>query len=319
MVSVLVIPDGAAEPVRAGLPTSLERARTPILDGVAKDGTVRRIATTPPGLSPGSEAGIPTLLGFPPVVALSRGALEAAAHGIALGGRDRAWRVDLRRMDGTRAGQAVARRAVASLQRLLPRHAVHHLRGHRLLVVGAGAPRVAALAGLRAIVWPDGATPQPGALGKDTIMVCARGAAAGCARLLGAEVVVPAGATGGIDTNLPAKREAAVRAIRDGATAVVVHAGAPDEAAHALDAEAKVAALEAVDRELLTALRAEVARTGGTLTICPDHGTDPTTGLHDGAPVPAVRFGAGIPADAVPARMTERAAAGRALLEGVPA
>ena len=41
MVAVLVIPDGAAQPLRAGVPTALGAARTPVLDGLAATGEWR--------------------------------------------------------------------------------------------------------------------------------------------------------------------------------------------------------------------------------------------------------------------------------------
>ena len=83
-------------------------------------------------------------------------------------------------------------------------------------------------------VWPDGAC-LPRALDDTTVVVAARGAAAGCARLLGAALVVPPGATGDVDSDLHAKARAAVDAIERGARRVVVHVGAPDEAAHRRD------------------------------------------------------------------------------------
>ena len=156
-------------------------------------------------------------------------------------------------------------------------------------------------------MWADGAA-LPRALDETTVVVAARGAAAGCARLLGAALLVPPGATGDVDTDLHAKARAAVDAIARGARSVVVHVGAPDEAAHRRDAAAKVAALEAIDAALLAPLRDAVARAGGTLAVCPDHGTDPFDGVHDADAVPALRWGDGI-APAGPDRMTEAASA----------
>jgi hypothetical protein len=52
-----------------------------------------------------------------------------------------------------------------------------------------------------------------------------------------------------------------------------------------------------------------VEHVGGTLAVCPDHGTDPLDGAHDAAPVPALRWGAGVAA-AGAERMTEAATAG---------
>jgi 2,3-bisphosphoglycerate-independent phosphoglycerate mutase len=87
---------------------------------------------------------------------------------------------------------------------------------------------------------------------------------------------------------------------------VVVHVGAPDEAAHERDADAKVAAIEAADRFLLSPLADALRAHGGTLQVCPDHGCDPTTGEHDGAPVPCLQWPA---ANASGGRLTERAVA----------
>jgi 2,3-bisphosphoglycerate-independent phosphoglycerate mutase len=160
-------------------------------------------------------------------------------------------------------------------------------------------------AGLR--VWADGAA-LPRMLDESTVVVAARGAAAGCARLLGAALVVAPGATGDVDTDLDAKALAALEAIAGGARSVVVHVGAPDEAGHRRDPGAKVAALEAIDAALLAPLRDAVAGVGGTLAVCPDHGTDPFDGTHDAGAVPALRWGRGI-APTGPQHMTEAACA----------
>ena len=311
MVEVLVIPDGAADPLRRRVSTALERARTPVLDAVCRAGALRRVATTLGGLAPGSETGLPALLGARPRRPVSRGLLEAASAGIDVPAGAGAWRVDLHHADGARASAAAAAAALAALARAADDHALHHLRGHRGLAVGPGRPRLPARCGeLEVRVWGDGDA-LPRVLDARTVLVSGPGAAAGCARLLGAASVIPAGATGGPDTAWPAKRAAALGAMGSGAGRVVVHVGAPDEAAHALDAEGKVAALETLDRELLGPLWEAVRAGGGRLAVCPDHGTDPATGEHCRAPVPAVCAGAGVAADGAAARMTEREALAR--------
>ena len=151
-------------------------------------------------------------------------------------------------------------------------------------------------------VWPEGIVP-PAILGPDTVLVGARGAAVGAARLMGAATVVPAGATGLPRSDLAAKARAAIRAIGAGAARVVVHVGGADEAAHARDRAAKVAAIEHADRDLIGALAQAVRRAGGTLTVCPDHGCDPATGEHDAAAIPCVAWS---PADASLRRELER-------------
>lgn len=300
MVAVLVILDGASEP--PGLaPTSLERARTPVLDQLATEGTLTRLATVEPGVSPGSEAAIPALLGWTPPAPVDRAALEAAARDIAVPTGQRAWRIDVRH-GGERATEAATHRMATALRYELPGYAVHAIGGHRLLVCGP-APLPAALARRPALrVWPDGVVP-PRVLGRDTVVVAARGAAAGAARLMGATVVVPPGATGRPDTDLAAKASAALDALGR-AGRVVVHVGGPDEAGHERDAAAKVALLERIDRELLAPLAAAIGATAATLTVCPDHGCDPASGEHDGVPVPCLTWPGA--AHTAGGRLTER-------------
>jgi 2,3-bisphosphoglycerate-independent phosphoglycerate mutase len=330
-VDVLVILDGASEPLGED-PTSLERARTPVLDGLAAEGSVIRLRTVAPGLPAGSETAIPALLGWVPDAPVDRAAIEVAAHGIEVDHGERAWRVDRRdRADATTTTRLLAERLAG--RRGVRAHRVHHLAGHRMLVVGhdhavgsdsastpagelLGLELRAGLLGTELLVWPAGAI-LPRILEEDSVVIGARGAAIGIARLMGARTIVPRGATGRPGTDLDAKATAALAAIDAGATRVVVHVGAPDEAAHEHDARAKVAAIEAVDAHLLApladALRTQRSRLGAetaTLQVCPDHGCDPSTGHHDSAPVPCLRWPF---ASASGERLTERAVAGRSV------
>jgi 2,3-bisphosphoglycerate-independent phosphoglycerate mutase len=312
VVEVLLILDGASEPLEGK--TSLELARAPVLDRLAAGGELSSLGTVPPGLPVGSETAIPSLLGWTPPAAVDRGALEAAALGVELGAGERAWRVDVLGDGGERASDAAAERVAADLAVRLPRYTVRRLRGHRLLVTGppplAGLGRGEGSGGVELRAWPEGAVP-PRILDERTVMVAAAGAAAGAARLLGAAVVVPSGATGGIDTDLGAKAAAAERAIAEGAERVVVHVGAPDEASHVGDRGAKIASLERIDAELTPRLVAAVAAAGGRLRICPDHGCDPRTGEHCADPVPCLDWSPSAPMSALAdeRRLTERSVA----------
>jgi len=307
VVEVLVILDGASEPWDGARPTSLERARTPTLDALAREGELARVRTIPAGLPAGSETAIPVLLGWVPDTPVDRARIEAAAHGVTLGAADGAWRVDVRDGDGVRANAASTERAALALAADTPGHVVHRLGGHRLLLVGPEPAPAAATVAPHLAVWPSGA-PVPGGLGPETVVVAARGAAAGLATLMGATVVVPTGATGTPDTDQAAKASAAVAALDKGAARVVVHVAGADEAAHIHDAAAKVAFLERADRELVAPLRAACARAGAVLRVCPDHGCDPATGAHDANPVPHLRWdGRGGAGSA--GRLTERAVA----------
>ncbi len=301
MVDVLVILDGASEPLGIE-PTSLELARTPTLDALASAGTLTRVRTVPDGLPVGSETAICVLLGWTPPGAVDRGMLEASARDIGLPPGRRAWRVDVVGADGVRADVATVRRAASDLGARLPQHDVRAIGGHRFLVTGP--PPLPAAVRTRFRIWSDGVLP-PRILSSEVTMVCARGAAAGIGRLMGATVVVPDGANGSVDTDLAAKSDAAIRAIASGASQVVVHVAAADEAAHERDAVAKINALERID-ELLLAPLVHALRLGATLRVCPDHGCDPATGAHCGEPVPMVTWTAGSGRAEVSGRLTER-------------
>ena len=115
MVDVLVIPDGAAQPVRPGVQTALQAARTPVLDALAAHGTVLRVATTPAGWPAGSETGIPALLGGAPAAPVGRGRVDAAAHGIDVPDGLVPWRADLHYTSGKRASVRQARDVCAHM------------------------------------------------------------------------------------------------------------------------------------------------------------------------------------------------------------
>jgi 2,3-bisphosphoglycerate-independent phosphoglycerate mutase len=307
VVAVLVVLDGASEPLGFE-PTSLERARTPVLDGLAARGELTRLRTVPDGLPVGSETAIPTLLGWTPQALVDRGALEAAGHGVILAAGERAWRIDVFDRGGERADARTARAMTAELLACAPHHATLWLSGHRLLLTGpAPLPHAVRRSSLRP--WPEGTMPDR-VLDAGAVMVAARGAAAGIARLMGARVRVPPGATGQPDTDLEAKASCALEEIASDARHVIVHVGAPDEAAHRRDRAGKVAVLERIDSELLAPLAAAVSRAGGTLRVCPDHGCDPATGVHDPSPVPCLDWPGKSSAGPRPAaRLTERAVA----------
>ncbi|MGX6448507.1 hypothetical protein ACVU7I_10630 [Patulibacter sp. S7RM1-6] len=333
---LLVIPDGLAEPWSgSGLPTTLASTRTMALDAICRRGAVRRVATTPAGLPPGSETGLPLLLGWTPTGPVSRGRVDAAAHGLTEPPGALVHRVDVRHDDG-RPWPELAEVAFRLLEGSVGEEALHvqRLHGHRMLVFGHTEPVLPhrrdlaewgaheGVAGAddpddvpRLQLWPDGETPMP-VLDEETVVVCApRSTMSGVARLLGAETVHPRGATGRPGTDVAAKARAATALLRDGTPTVVVHVGSPDEAAHDHDPQAKRLELQGIDRDLLAPLAALALDLGATVAVCPDHGTDPRTGRHSGDPVPAVVWGPGVPASG-PDRMTEDAVAGAPVVGG---
>jgi 2,3-bisphosphoglycerate-independent phosphoglycerate mutase len=305
MKRILVVLDGAPEPVQPW-PTSLEAAATPALDALCAVGDVGRLRTTPEGRAPGSETGLPVLLGATPDEPPGRGWIEACAAGVTVPAGLGAWRLDVHRRDGSRASEHEVRLVVPLLRARLPRHRIAALRGHRLLAVGARLPRLESCAGYDIAVWTDGARLAPVDSLSRTTLICGPGAAAGIGRLLGSRVVVPDGATGDTDSHLGAKTAAALGALADGD--VVVHVGAPDEAAHRGERDAKRRAIEAADHDVVAPLRAAARKAGAMLAVTSDHGTCPWTGRHDAQPVPFVVAGPERAARG-PLRLTERAVA----------
>jgi 2,3-bisphosphoglycerate-independent phosphoglycerate mutase len=257
VVDVLLILDGATDPS----PSTLQEAHTPALDRLAAYGETEWLQLLDPGVPVGSETAIASLLGWRPPGPVDRALVEAAARELEPPAGERVWRVDL---DG----------------------------GHRLLAIGPPPlPEIEAHVAVR--IWPDGLRP-PRVLDDRTVVIGAAGAATGLAALMGARTIVPPGATGRPGSDLAGKRRAALAVLREGAQRVVVHVGGTDEAAHARDRAAKVAVLEAADRELTGPLAEAVQTLGGTLRVCADHGCDPATGEHLGGAVPCVSFSAAL-------------------------
>jgi 2,3-bisphosphoglycerate-independent phosphoglycerate mutase len=311
-IRVLIILDGAAEPVWPW-PSTLEEAEMPTLDALCDRGVVARVATTPARLSPGSEVGIPTLLGAPPAASVARGPIEAAAADIDVPDGAGAWRIDIHHADGRRAVTAEALLARPDLVGRLPHHEVTHLKGHRFLAVGERRPEIRRVMSLATHVWDDGEE-LARTLDDRTVVIAAPGAAAGCGRLLGARVVTPAGATGDVGSDLWAKTRAALAALRTADT-VVVHVGGADEAAHHRDRVGKRAMLEAADTDIIRPLVRAVRDAGGVIAVTSDHATCVETGRHHADPVPLVVAGAGVtPAGAV--RLHERLVARAPIWEG---
>jgi 2,3-bisphosphoglycerate-independent phosphoglycerate mutase len=104
------------------------------------------------------------------------------------------------------------------------------------------------------------------------------------------------GATGYLDTDYAAKGRAAIAAIPD-YDLVCVHVEAPDEASHEGRADAKVEAIERIDREIVGPV-VEVLKSYDRwrIVISPDHSTLLRTRAHDRAAVAWAMAGTGLPA-----------------------
>ena len=121
----------------------------------------------------------------------------------------------------------------------------------------------------------------------------------GLGRLLGWKVIDVAGATGYLDTDYAAKGRAAIQALKDDVTdLIVVHVEATDEASHEGKADEKVRALERIDEHIVGPLH-DYLRSQGEyrLLICPDHPTFLRTKTHSHGYVPFAMCGTGFASD----------------------
>ncbi len=116
------------------------------------------------------------------------------------------------------------------------------------------------------------------------------------------------GATGYLDTDYAAKGRYGVEALKDH-DIVCVHVEAPDEASHEGRADAKVHALERIDRDIVGPLRRALESYGDhRILISPDHATLLRTRAHDrdwacwAMAGPGLGAGSGRPYDEVSAR-----------------
>ncbi|HET6952271.1 MAG TPA: 2,3-bisphosphoglycerate-independent phosphoglycerate mutase [Acidimicrobiales bacterium] len=181
----------------------------------------------------------------------------------------------------------------------------HDLTGHpAMLPRGAAAPRLIELmdasravvgaSGLDATqVWLWGQGHQPrlpsftAATGRTGALVTAVDLIRGLGVLTGMDIVEVPGATGWFDTDYEGKRDAALRTLAAGADVFLLHVEATDEAGHAGDLDAKVAALEAWDRRILSGLVEGLDDLGPwRMLLLPDHPTPVELRTHTTDAVP---------------------------------
>jgi 2,3-bisphosphoglycerate-independent phosphoglycerate mutase len=183
----------------------------------------------------------------------------------------------------------------------------HDLTGRpAMLPRGPAAPRLIELMDAsRAIVGPSGLAAsqvwlwgqghQPAlpsfaeATGRQGALVTAVDLIRGLGVLTGMDIVEVPGATGWFDTDYEAKRDACLRTLAEGADVFLLHVEATDEAGHAGDLDAKVAALEAWDRRILEGLVGGLDDLGPwRLMLLPDHPTPVALRTHTADSVPYV-------------------------------
>lgn len=138
----------------------------------------------------------------------------------------------------------------------------------------------------------------------------------GIGRLIGWKVVEVAGATGYLDTDYAAKGRAAIETLkRDDTDFVVVHVEATDEASHEGNVQAKIDAVQNIDRHIVGPLHNWLREQGEyRLLICPDHPTFVRTRTHSHGDCPFAMCGTGIQSDNATAYSEVSAAASQIAL-----
>jgi 2,3-bisphosphoglycerate-independent phosphoglycerate mutase len=130
--------------------------------------------------------------------------------------------------------------------------------------------------------------------GRRAAMTSAVDLLGGLALQAGMDLLTIPGVTDGNDNDFGSQMAAALQAL-DEHDVVFVHVEAPDEAAHAGDAPAKVQAIELVDALMVPQViaRAMDAAEGTSLLVLPDHPTPLVIKTHVAEPVPFVMWGSG--------------------------
>jgi 2,3-bisphosphoglycerate-independent phosphoglycerate mutase len=163
-------------------------------------------------------------------------------------------------------------------------------------------------------LWGQGRAPHlrpfVEVFGKRGAIISAVDLVRGVGVLLGWRRIDVPTATGYLDTDYAAKGRAGVEALKDH-DLVCVHVEAPDEASHEGNADAKVQALEEIDRHIVGPLLEALPRHGDwRILLSPDHRTPLRTRAHAHGPVPFAVAGTGVAAQGQPAYDEAVAAAG---------
>ena len=136
MKYAIIIPDGAADyPLDVFDGKSvIEAAETPNMDRISIEGKQGIVLTIPPGMTPGSDVAMMSLLGYDPLVCYSgRAPLEAAAKNIRLGPNDWVFRCNLvtiadKRMADHSAGHISDKEAETLITELAEHIDARHIR-----------------------------------------------------------------------------------------------------------------------------------------------------------------------------------------------
>jgi 2,3-bisphosphoglycerate-independent phosphoglycerate mutase len=94
------------------------------------------------------------------------------------------------------------------------------------------------------------------------------------------------GATGYIDTDFTAKKDAAIKLFEEGADLVYIHMEAPDECGHRGETQNKIKSIELIDEKVVGPMMEYLKGTPHSILVMPDHPTPLTLKTHVSDPVP---------------------------------
>jgi len=163
-------------------------------------------------------------------------------------------------------------------------------------------------------VAPKGMAPFSEKRGVSAAMTSGVDLLGGLAVLAGMDRLEIAGVTGGSDNDYAGQTEGALAALADH-DLVIIHVESPDEEGHAGDTAAKLAAIEAIDSDVVSRVVAFAEERGGDVRVLamPDHPTPIAIKTHVGEPVPFIVWGPGIEPNGASA-YSESEAAGTGLV-----
>ena len=150
-------------------------------------------------------------------------------------------------------------------------------------------------------LWGQGSAPRLESFeqlyGVRGAMITAVDLLRGLAKLIGWKRIDVPGATGYLDTDYAAKGRYAVEALKEH-DLVCVHVEAPDEASHEGRADAKIEAVEQIDRHIVGPVFAALqGYPQWRILVSPDHPTPIRTKTHSHGDVPIAIAGSGIQPD----------------------
>lgn len=371
---VLIIDGAAGWPLpEKGGRTSLQLARLPNLNALAREGRVGLARTIPTGMEPSSACACLSILGYDPKVYYrGRAGIEARSMGIPTEDGDVVFRCNLvavrdGRMWSYSSGYISteeARELITALNEKLgnerirfypgvsyrhilrikdgegalsakctPPHDIPDKSVAEFLPRGPGSDllrdimvrsevalkehsvnkrreaRGAIPATMAWLFWGTGRMPEMPSFervyGLKAAMTSGVDLLRGLARMAGMTVLEIKGVTDGPDNDYAAQVSGALEALKVH-DLVIIHIEAPDEAGHAGSVEAKVEAIEKIDKEVLSCLSAWPEK-NLRLLVMPDHPTPIQVRTHVPDPVPFLLWGQGLEANGAKAFNEEEA------------